>query len=55
MIGIYRPPKQNLNYILECINDIIYRLSDKYTDILITGDFNEEIFKEELSTAKVKA
>ena len=46
MICIYRPPKQNLNYFLECINDIIDRLSDKYTDILITGDFNEEISKE---------
>ena len=48
MLCIYHPPKQNLNYFLECINDIFVRLSDKYTDILITGDFNEEVSKDSL-------
>ena len=41
LFNIYRPPKQNTSYFLECLSDAITYYS-KYQKILITGDFNIE-------------
>ena len=42
ILCIYRPPKQNLNYFVNIISDLIDKFSKTYTDVMVIGDFNDE-------------
>ena len=42
ILCIYRPLKQNLNYFVNIISDLIDKFSKTYTDVMVIGDFNDE-------------
>jgi len=43
VLSIYRNPKQNLGYFLDEITNILDFYSNEYDNLIIMGDFNEEV------------
>ena len=49
VLSIYRNPKQRIKYFLEEITNILDFYSKEYENLIIMGDFNEEVVQTDLS------